>query len=140
MAYCTLDELRQLIPEGELAQLTGETGELADEAVAAGALDQAEAQIDAYLGGRYAVPLNPVPSLVRGLAADLALYHLYSRRSVAPSVRQKKYESALAFLKEVARGDVSLEALGVKPAGASREAPEMQSAPRVFDRDRLGDW
>ncbi len=140
MAYCTLDDLLQMIPEGELAQLTGETGELADEAVAAGALDQAEAQIDAYLGGRYAVPLNPVPPLIRGLAADLALYHLYSRRSVAPPVRQKKYEAALAFLKEVARGDVSLEALGLKPAGTSREAPEVQSASRVFDRDRMGEW
>ena len=57
MAYCTLEDLRNLIPEGELAQLTGETGEMADEAVVAAAIAQADAQIDAYIGGRYAVPL-----------------------------------------------------------------------------------
>lgn len=140
MAYCTLEDLRNLIPEGELAQLTGETGEMADEAVVAAALAQADAQIDAYIGGRYAVPLNPAPPLVKGLAADLALYHLYSRRSVAPPVRQKKYDAALFFLKEISAGEASLEALGITPSGASREAADLKSAPRVFNRDRLGEW
>jgi phage gp36-like protein len=59
---------------------------------------------------------------------------------VAPPVRQKKYDAALFFLKEISAGEASLEALGITPSGASREAADLKSAPRVFNRDRLGEW
>ncbi len=47
-----------------------------------------------------------------GLAMDMALYHLYSRRSVVPAVRQQKYEAAVSFLKLVAAEGAVVEQSG----------------------------
>jgi len=140
MAYCNQDDILKLIPRDELAELTTETGDEPDPEVVSEAIAKAEAEIDSYLGTRYAVPLSPVPAIVKSLAADLALYHLYSRRSVAPPVRRQKYVDAVAFLKEVAAGRALIEGAGGEPPAARREVAEVESATRIFTRDTQGDW
>jgi len=105
MAYCTESDLLTLIPQKELAELTADSGDTPDSQVVAEAINLADAEIDAYLGSRYTLPLSPVPDQVKGLSMDMTLYHLYSRRSVAPTVRRQKYETALSFLKQVAAGE-----------------------------------
>ena len=140
MAYSTLEDLLLMIPETELAQLSAERGDLPDEEVVTAAIAQADGEIDSYLGARYRVPLSPVPPLVKALSVDLALYHLYSRRGAAPSLRQKKYETAMGILKEIASGTTALEGGGGEPPGTSREVASLSSAARVFKRDVLGEW
>ena len=97
MAYCTQNDLLTMIPVKELAELTADSGDTPDSQVVAEAIQRADAEIDSYLGMRYMLPLNPVPDQVMGLAMDMALYHLYSRRSVVPAVRQQKYEAAVSL-------------------------------------------
>jgi phage gp36-like protein len=104
------------------------------------AIAQADAEIDAYLGGRYEVPLTPTPPRLKALSVNMAIYHLYSRRSVAPPVRGDKYEAAVAFLKAVAAGAVGLEGAGGEPAGATGEVAELSSEVRLFSRTSLKDW
>lgn len=140
MAYCDLTDVLQMISEEELAHLTAETGDLPDEAVVAEGIARADAEIDAYCGIRYQVPFSLVPPRVKELSVDLAIYHLYSRRSVAPAVRREKYEAAVAFLKQVAGGQaVIIDARGEAP-GAAREVADFDSATRVLSRDTLGEW
>ena len=90
MAYCSEDDLVKMIPQSELAELTAESGEVPDSLIIIDAIDKAGAEIDAYLGVKYVVPLATPPAQVKALAVDLAIYHLYSRRSVVPALHLNK--------------------------------------------------
>ena len=139
MAYCIQDDLLKMIPESELAELTAESGTEPDSGVVEEAVAKADGEIDAYLGVRYNLPLPEVPALVRSLSVEMALFHLYSRRSVAPQVRRQKYETAVAFLKQVAAGQASIGGAG-DPSGDSRQVEEFSSATRLCGRDDLANW
>jgi phage gp36-like protein len=138
MDYCSEDDLLKMISPTELAELTSDSGD-ADPAVVAEAIAKAGAEIDAYLAVRYILPLAATPPQVQNLAVDMAIYHLYSRRSVTPMVRQQKYEAAVAFLKQVAAGEAMVEGAG-EPAGENRQVGEFSGAPRVLSRDGLTEW
>lgn len=141
MAYCTQDDLLKLVPLSELAQITAESGDTPDAAVVAEAIAKADAEIDAYLAVRYQLPLLETPAQIKNLAVDLALYHLYSRRSIAPAVRRQKYEDAVAFLKLVGAGKaVIVGASGQEEIGAVDEVIEVSSQDRVFDRNKMRDF
>ncbi len=141
MAYCTQSDLITMIPQKELAELTADSGDTPDSGVVVEAINRADAEIDAYLGMRYTLPLSPLPDQVKGLSVDMALYHLYSRRSVAPTVRLQNYEAAVAFLKLVAAGEAVLENTGDSTSSGDQVVvgSEFSSATRVFTRDSQ-DW
>lgn len=139
MAYCSIEDLLNMISREELAELTAEAGDEPDPTVIGAAIAKAEGEINAYVAGRYQVPLVPVPPKILGVAVDLTLYHLYSRRSVMPAVRRQRYEAALMFLRLVAMGQVHLEGEGEAGKKAGQPA-EMASGPRLFSRTSLGDW
>ncbi len=140
MAYCSREDIVQMIPLTELAELTAESGDSPDYAVVDGAIEQAAAEIDSYLGVKYAVPLAPVPVQVKALAVDLAIYQLYSRRSVVPGVRRQNYADAVAFLQQAAAGQVVVEGTGGEAPSQSREVTHLGSAARLFQRQTLGEW
>jgi len=141
MPYCTQADLLKLVPELELAQITAETGDVPDAAVVSEMIAQAAAEIDSYLAVRYQLPLAETPARVKSLAVDMALYHLYSRRSVAPDVRRQKYEDAVAFLKLVGVGKAEIiGAAGVEMPGDAQEVTEVISTTRVFNRTTMGDF
>ena len=139
MAYCSQDDLLLMITVEELSELTTEMGEAPDLMVVEEAIAKADGEIDAYLGVRYSLPLAGIPDQVRSLSVDMALYHLYSRRSVAPLVRRQKYEAAVAFLKQVAAGQAVVGGAG-DPAGDAGQVEEFSGAPRVLDRGGLSEW
>ena len=140
MAYCSEDDLLMMIPQSELAELTVESGEVPDSVIIMDAISKAGAEIDSYLGVRYVVPLATPPVRVKALAVDLAIYHLYSRRSVVPPVRQQKYDAAVAFLKLAAAGQLVI----VGPQGelptVAKGVADATSAIRAFTRDTQADW
>ncbi len=140
MAYCTEDDLLNMISQADLADLTVESGEVPDSLIVAAAIGKAEAEIDSYLGVKYVVPLSAPPDQVKALAVDLAIYHLYSRRSIVPPVWQQRYDAALAFLKQVVAG----QAVIVGPQGEmptlTKEITDSSGAMRVFSRHTQRDW
>jgi len=140
MAYGTQSDLLKMISQEELAALTADAGEVPDGAVVEEAIRQAEAEIDSYLGTCYTVPFSPVPAQIKALCLDLAIYRLYSRRSVVPAVRRQRYDAAVSFLKEAAGGGAVVEGVDGPAPGGSREVVEVSSASRVFSRDTQGDW
>ena len=67
MHYCTRADIGKAIPELTLTQLSNDdpTAELPDESVIEDGVRQAEELVDGYLRGRYDLPLDPVPSVLR---------------------------------------------------------------------------
>lgn len=100
-----------------------------------GALADADSEIDGYVATRYAVPLAPAPPIVQRLACDLARYHLYDDQ--ATDVIQKRRDAAVAVLRDIAAGRVSL---GIGNSGAAPQGGlvEMVSPERVFARGTDG--
>ena len=111
MAYSTAEDIRKLIPESDLIQLTDDDGVgVVDEDVLTEAIDAADREIDAYLGARYTVPLDPVPELIRNLSAQMAIWHLYGRRNILSEVWESCYKNAVRLLDLLRRGEVVIGA------------------------------
>jgi phage gp36-like protein len=140
MAYCTEDDLLNMIPEEDLTDLTVESGEVPDSLVIADAISKADAEIDSYLGVKYVVPVSPAPDQVKALSVDLAIYHLYSRHSIIPPVRQQKYDAAVAFLQQVAAGQAIITGPGGVLPTTVKDVTDVTSANRRFTRNTQWDW
>ncbi len=126
--YATLADLTARFGEQEIIQLTDRANPpagTADQAVADKALADADAEIDVYVGAKYALPLPSVPDVLRRLCCDIARYRLYEDRAT-DEVRMR-YEDALGLLDRIARGVVSL-GIAEPPApatgGVAFTAPE----------------
>lgn len=86
-----------------------------ESALEAGALDRAlvdaDAEADSYLGGRYSVPISPVPDNLARVACQIARYRLLGE-SESERARQD-YDDAIRFLRDVRAGRADL--LDVSP-------------------------
>ena len=135
MSYCTVADIRAVMEEAELIQLSDDIhAGVADSEVIDRAIEDAAAVIDAHCQSRYTVPLSPVPAMIRQAAAAIAAYKLYVRRSMeVPGSRAEEYKAMMRFLEKVAEGKISLGAAGTIPSGG--DAVEMESGGRVFGRD-----
>jgi phage gp36-like protein len=110
MSYCTQADITNSgLSSAELVRLSDDNGDgVADPAVVAKAIADADAEIDGYLGARYTIPVAPVPALLTKLAAAIAAWNLYGHRGLANERRQKDYEEAIATLRRLARGEMVL--------------------------------
>lgn len=136
--YCTQANILDRIDEATLVTLTDEagTGEVGDAKVDAARAD-ADATINAYCQGRYAIPLSPVPPKITQVSVDITLYNLYSQSDLEmPEVRKDRNKDALRFLDKVAAGTIRLGAATPAPAD-TRNAASVESSARVFTRDKL---
>ncbi len=123
MAYATQADLERRFGAAEVA----DAGRRDPERIAR-ALEDASAEIDAYLGRRYALPLSSVPAVIARIACDIARYRLWDDQ--APDEVRRRYEDALRFLERVARGEVEI---GVpEPAADPAAAPAYRSPPPVM--------
>ena len=69
MHYCTRADIGNAIPELTLIQLSNDdpSAMQPNESVIEDGVRQAEELVDGYLRGRYTLPLDPVPTVLRGL-------------------------------------------------------------------------
>lgn len=113
MAYSSnLDLLNEMAPE-ELAKLSGSPGGgLIDPDRTDYARSNADALIDAYLWGRYPVPFEaPIDPLIKRISCDLTMVYLYEyayQGSIVPSSILQRKLLAIAMLKDLQRGKISL--------------------------------
>jgi len=140
MPYSTLDDIKKLIPEAVLIQLTDDEGlGSVNQARIDEAIKQADAEINSYCGSRYTVPFTAVPDLVRKLSVDIAIYNIYSRHmEVMPETRAERFKSAIRHLEAVAKGLVSL---GINPSPSAssdgRAETNKETDGNVFSREKL---
>lgn len=138
MAYCDQADLERRLTPTLLIDLTDDA--VPPTAVDAAVLDAEIAAageiVDGYLRDRYVLPLDPVPGLVREIAADLVAYGLWGRRPEGkgepPKNLEKAHDRALKLLDKIQAGRVTL---GVA-AGQPEAAPHAGGA-RVNDRRRV---
>lgn len=136
MPYATQADLEARYGAAEILQLADRDGDgMIDAGVIEQALADAGAEIDGYLGSRYALPLAEVPQIVKVYACDLARYRLWDK-AASEEVR-RRYEDALRYLRLAAEGRVKIAADGGAEPVASGGA-EVVSAGLVFARDQGG--
>lgn len=137
MPYCTATDMQTRFENWELIDLTNPGGDTIALAVLNQAIDDAGAEIEAYLGGRYSLPLNPVPKVLNRIACNLARYYLYDNKPTE-SV-EKAYGEAIGFLSQVAKGHIKL---GIASDGSEAQEVEasaqMQSDATVWGRGSSG--
>ncbi len=134
MTYASQADLETHFGTLELIQLTDRAtppADAIDVAVLGHAQAAADAEIDGYLAGRYAVPLSPVPPRVVDLACDITRYHLYTH--AAPDLVAERYRAAIAFLKLVMDGKASL-GLPETSGSAGMDLAEISTGCRLFAR------
>lgn len=150
MAYITLTDLLNDLPERELVQLTNDEDRLPkDEENADGydltestdvivqrvtaAIADASEEIDSMLRKRYTVPVSPVPERVKKICKTIAKYYLFSRRMVdIPEGLEKQYQNAREELKDIMSGEIVLEV-----AMSSVRQTNKTSEDRVFSKEVL---
>lgn len=142
--YSTVPDLLKLLPESEALQLADDnlSGSLTDPAVAAvlsEAIEQADREIDAYVGAVRPVPLEPIPALVANISAKLAVHTLYLRRPGVdePEAWQRETARCLRLLESIATGKI---ALGAEPGGSVQPdggSPQWSAPGRVMDEMEL---
>lgn len=143
MPYASQADLVSRFGADELIQVTdrANAGTL-DSSVVATALADADAVINGYLAGRYAVPVTPTQPLLLRLCADIARALLWKDRP-SDAVRQAQ-EDALKILRDLSRGDAVLVGAAAAPSGASPAAPASNAAwsggDKVLGRDGLADY
>lgn len=103
-----------------------------DQGMVEKALGDASELVNGYVSGRYAVPLSPVPDPVRRWTCIIARYYLH--RDMAPERIRKEYEDAVAALKDIAKGLITLQSDGLAmPAGeAAGGRVQISGPPRLF--------
>ena len=141
MTYCTINDLKKIVPEQDLIELTDDTVPAAtivtanvDKAIA-----DAGEMIDGYLRVRYSLPLDPAPGLINTLACDIAVYRLYARRVklTPPEGVTERYKNALALLKQIQKGEITLGAGAEVTLEASNDSVSVKAEDRLFTRKTM---
>ncbi len=142
MAYATDADLVALHGADAIDRLADRNGNGARDAeTVQRALDDAAALIDGYIGVRIQLPLAPVPAVVKNLSIDIAIYRLATDAGLLAEDMRKRYEDAISFLRDVARGVAIIPTPKPPDAPAtpssSPQAVILEGGPRLFGRSQL---
>ena len=131
MRYCTRADIGNAIPEIPLIQLSNDdpAAEQPNENVIGDGVRQAEELVDGYLRGRYNLPLDPVPTVLRDAVVYLARHWLYQRRpegSMPDPVKDSRKDT-IKLLESIRDGVVTL---GMPTGQAAPEPGEIKVRAR----------
>lgn len=125
--YVQVADLVARFGEEEILQLTDRTNnDQIDEAVAEAALNEAEAETEGYLRGRYTLPLQTAPRQVTDVILRLARAHLDPN---PPDVVMQRAREARDTLKAISAGRVQLDI-----AGETVTAPSLPASAPATSR------
>lgn len=123
MRYCNRTDIGNAIPELTLLQLSNDdpAAQQPNESVIEDGIRQAEELVDGYLRGRYDLPLNPVPTVLRDAVVYLTRHWLYQRRpeGVVPDAVKDSRKDTIKLLESIRDGVVTLG----MPAGQAAPEP-----------------
>jgi len=143
-AYITLADVQQALGERKLTQLSNDApgADAPDADIVSYAVNAASQMIDGYLRARYVLPLNPVPTIVRDLALNLACYALYARRmeSAVPETVKDRRDHAIKALEHIQLGRITLGNAATHQAAPEAGAIRIKVPPRQFDEATLAQW
>lgn len=138
MSYCAAQDLIDRFGESELVQTADrDLDGVWDADVVAGAIADTDAEIDAHLAGRYALPLATAPALLTGIACDLVRFRLWV--DAAPERIVAAAGHARRLLRDLASGALPL-GLPAASAPATLAAPGYEQGAAVFGAGGLDDY
>ncbi|MHB1333394.1 MAG: gp436 family protein [Sulfuriferula sp.] len=141
MIYATQADIVSVFGEREVIMLTDRSllGTI-DATVLADAMSLASDEIDAYLDGRYALPLPNVPRLLTQICCDITRYRLSGGAAQETEPARNRYKDSIKMLESIKRGDLTL---GLDPAQQevpTRGAVQISNGNRTFSRTTLADY
>ena len=139
MAYAGIADMVARFGDLEVIQMTDRNQDgLIDDDVALVALDDATAEIDAYLG-RFKRPFAETPPVLVRLCCDIARYRLTAANGVliTEEIRNRYKIDVLDLLRALAKGELQL---GIDDDGAEIETDAdgivfVNAKNRIFARD-----
>jgi len=127
MRYCTRADIGNAIPEMTLIQLSNDdpAAMSPNESVIEDGVRQAEELVDGYLRGRYNLPIDPVPTVLRDAVVYLARHWLYQRRpeGALPDAVKDSRKDTIKLLESIRDGVVTL---GMPTGHAAPEPGEIR--------------
>jgi phage gp36-like protein len=140
MTYAVLADLVTRAGIEEIRAIADRNGDgEPDGLVVAAALVQADQLINGYVGTRYSLVMTEVPAIMVGWATSIARYLLHAQG--APDHVAQDYKEALAALKDVAKGLISLPLSSGATVGSGDSGTVLAAHPdTVFTTDRLRGW
>lgn len=139
MAYAAKADIQGfMMDDQKLIQLTDwlNTGQMDDTKITK-ALDDATADIDSYVGGRYDLPLVQ-SGQVKEACVQLAIFKLYERRQMVSEWATGIYDRATQFLEGVRDGKRSLDQpTKVQSTAMKATTKDHAAKPDVFDENKL---
>lgn len=138
MTYSSLQLLTDRYGAQMLLDLTDRadvaTGQI-DTAIVDAALAGADALIDGYLQGIYALPLSPVPALISDLATVITIWRLHI--GIPGEKIAKDYEDALKRLAQISAGTIKLGVAGIETPGAGATGVQVVDRERPFTAETM---
>ena len=109
MSYCTVDNIKERIPEKVIIDLTQDDKVVKTIGMTrlSSAILDADSIIDSKLSLLYSLPLTNVPTRLIRIAVDLTIYFLYRARfdNTMPDTVKFAYDDAMKFLTDLQNGD-----------------------------------
>lgn len=141
MPYATAADLIDRFGECEVRQLSDRDGTgLVDAAVLALAILHAGDEIDAYLGGRYSLPLASVPRLLVGVCCDIVRYRLCGTEVQETEPARNRFKDAIRLLESVRDGKLTLGLDPAQQAVGTGATVRINDGRRKFTADTLSDY
>jgi len=134
--YSSYADLIKQHDEQYLIQLSDDNNDgVADTAIIDEAIAKADAEINARISNRYAVPMNPVPVLAKSLSATLAIGNLYSHRGMdKPQTVTEDVAAAISLLNRIGDGKAGWGEASLPEPDATTLDVRMTSQTRIFNR------
>lgn len=127
MPYCSIEQIKSVIPEVQLVRLTvdvPESSSVIDTTIYDQCAEFADSLIDGYVRAKYTLPLKYIPEFLVQIAKDITAYRLYLRRpQELPEHIKENYKAAIELLKDIQKGDILLESPQELPEDAELSKP-----------------
>ncbi|MBQ2872322.1 DUF1320 domain-containing protein [bacterium] len=148
MAYSTLENLKNIIAEEELINLTNDKypAEEINLEIIASSIEYADEFINSYLRNKYALPLKMTPKIIENLSTDIAAYRLYTRRPrKLPEHIVNNYNEANKILTNLKKGEMILDLPSEHPdkepiTPVQMVVTDKKGSSRIFDEKTWGSF
>jgi phage gp36-like protein len=138
----TTNDLKPYITEAAIENILTDVGVEADRQTTVNqAIDEAESEVDSYVGRRYTVPLTSPPPVVVGAAGWLTAEALYHRGHGPPDRVAERAAQIREWLVRIGKGEASLpdqDPVPTETTGAG--VVTIVAEDRELERDDLGFW
>ena len=140
MAYASVADMVARFGDLEVIELTdrSHSGQI-DEAVAKIALEDATAEIDAYLG-RFRRPFYDVPPILKRLCCDIARYRLLGADAQETEPARNRYRDAIRLLEQVRDGKMTLGLDTAQQPVGTGATIKINNGRRMFAPGSLDDY